>query len=400
MELNATTTHAFNQHAIPQVVFLEPSRQPAETIQLACEETLLTDKESLAATDIDWLSELAEVTPAVIDDDWLEEANTLIEVGSMNLKQAMREGRFSEVMAARRTFFEDKLGWARQDHPLHSAYERFRLKYVSLLPLGRIVSPQRLFRDLGINSVQLVDDQPNVLVYTIDYLSPKAALRARGLDLKKVSKGYGAMWGTAMDTIHERIDRLDSLGVDAARAINACPRILSSPRDVIAQRLDTLVDEFGDKAFNIIDAYPSVLANKSETITRRVQTLRRLVNVMKGSNISGLEVSDLIEAQPAFLGVGDAKLFTHARLFAEHGREDMTACQIGNLLIPPLEKHLLAIYHGVNGNYGRTVVQKTAKELGATERKAQVLELLDEPDFVAAVGAKVILDYRRYVAAA
>lgn len=313
----------------------------------------------LGVADIAWLTQLAGHE---VDEEWLERANSFIAVGSVNLQHDTEPLIRSQVIAARKGFYEGCLGWGDKAHPLNKAYTTHASKSEVIVPVNTMVQTQRVLIQLGLDNARLVRKNPNLL-----HLSA--------------------------ESVAASINGLTALGLDAQRVIYKGPKILSHNNDTIAKKKQDL-EQMGLDATHIINNYPQVIHLKSSKIARRKEQIEYVAGLL---GWEGGTTKELIETFPGILVFSNEKLMAHARIFAEHGDPGFNVGQVKNLVINALEAHIISLVQ--DDRYYAGGVQTLVKNLpgGAAGRKRVVAELLeDQAGLEEIIGRKVVRSYLQY----
>jgi hypothetical protein len=182
-----------------------------------------------------------------------------------------------------------------------------------------------------------------------------------------------------------------SLAIDTrALATKNFAYVLAHP-EVIRSKVNTLTGE-GLDAAKTINAYPRILANSSETVIGRIRYIRRLARVLAWpGNVEGL-----LETYPSVVMTPPNKLSFLAHIAAEHfdPQQAVTYADILSAVIAPAESHLAAValdaaYHPHRAQYYRARIPPSG-------RHPEALELLRRPETRTKIGEKVARAYIRY----
>jgi hypothetical protein len=478
----------------------------------------------LTEEDAPWLEQLRG---SPVDEVWIQEANDVIAVGSIDLRSNTDPETAGTVAAARSRFYEDLLGWGNPDHALHQAYAEFvDADHLRAMPLVTVIGTQRVLsahgissakvvagsasilhyapetieetishlgkeglglnatkiintlpsilgmsirsidasisnlEELGINAVKCINGSPpilvrsprtirervaymdelgfdthkiirqlpNVLGYSKDALDQKIAyLRSLGLDPIKVLNTSPTTLSMSTETMQKKADNLAGLGLEPATIIRKFPKILTYDQDAIKDKFNHLLG-LGIEAQVAVSKFPMLLGLSSETVTIKFNNLKELGldpgNIVRNSpqtlglaiesvkakmelidsyivklDWQGGTAADLVNIFPALLGLSEKKIRFHARFFAAYGRQSMSAKEVTQLIMMPVERHV--IWTGEKGGsrtvYSNTNVNAVTKAIEAKERRSRATELLEDPALKAALGRRIIEAYDAYI---
>jgi hypothetical protein len=317
---------------------------------------------ALTMEDASWLEALS---CREIDGAWLTSANGIIATGSIRLKRNSDPETISSVTRARREFFGQLLGWDDDNHPLHRTYQTLQDYLYRLARPSTVIHSQRLLADYGINSFKVIKDSAISLVY--DY-----------------------------ETIKAKYANLERHGLDATKVINGCPAAIRYSMKSVADKVACL-EELGFDAAKIINTSPIVLKLSPERLAQKIRRLERYTRVLGWYG----DASQLIKAYPAILTYSGEKLYAHARLFSIFGSPDITSSQIWQLIMTPLETHLIAIGEShitESGDYRRSLLAKISKGSSVEERAERLAGVLSAPELAVRLGSKAMVAYQKYKA--
>jgi hypothetical protein len=384
-------------------------------------DALLTDEDN------PWLKALSGKR---INEDWLNEANRVIAAGSINLRSNPDPETLTSVMQARRMFFGQLLGWDDDKHPLHHSYQVLQEHFVRLARPKTVIHSQRILLAYGLNAAKIIKSSPHALVYEAATIKDKCInLEQNGLDVRRVVNYCPSVLGYSQQTINEKIANLQYLGLEVPKIVNASPVVLRFGNNTIKQKLEALqnlgfqdpgraisrypsllalpsdnlwqkknnLSELGLDAAKIINLSPTVLGMASETIASKMRRLERYAKIL---NWPG-GVIQLINTYPAILGLSSKKLYAHARLFSRYGRPDMTPQHVSQMIIAPLDTHLIAIGEGhitKPEDYRQPRLEKITKSSSAEERAERLAGVLSSTELAVRIGSKAMVAYQKYKA--
>lgn len=382
------------------------------------------EKALLNASDSTWLNKLRGKK---VDERWLAEANEVIAIGSISLREDTDPETISSVMRARREFFGEMLGWSNEQHPLHDAYTEMQDANVRIIPLATVIAGQRKMTEYDLDAVKIIKSNYRAAFQSASSIEEKVStLVGLGLDQRKIINSFPAVLHYSADSLNEKVSNLNDLGLDVKRILVRSPSILGYRPSKIRTKVEELKTIFEDENLTeTMNIFPSLLARSSDAIRENIEMLqdlgldskkiiklnpstlgynpasmrRKIKYIDDMTRVLGWEgsVSQLVNSYPAILGLSNKKLYAHARLFSKYGRADMTPSQVSQLLVAPLETHLIAIGEGhVNGraDYRQTKLKNITKKSTLEERTERVKKVLEDPTLTQKIGRKAILAHQ------
>ena len=153
-------------------------------VQLSQEPTSVLTRE-----DQQWLVAYGIDSAWTQDPELLQSLNDTIISGSLRLNEPVNQGRWQEVVSARRSFFEF-VGLSAE------LIDSYQVEHPTLIPLDTFIGTQRVLCSWGIDAAKLVNDMPSAI-------------------------------GFAPESVREKMANYASLGIDAAKLVNAMPSAIN-----------------------------------------------------------------------------------------------------------------------------------------------------------------------------
>lgn len=373
-----------------------------------------------------------------IDPDWLEAANGLLVTGSINLVEASGEVVKSDVITARRAFWGELMDWDNPDHKLHTVYDTFQAQKSALVPLTTSITTLRYLNEQGFNNTAMLRSNVAILwkkQTTIQQVV--STLESLGHDPVRVLRYQGRGFNCTPAVIQASHQALVRLGQDP---FLANPTLLFRGKDVedylvrrrpmndqVAQFLTTYCLESlgmsqeklakgvrqlrGDlNETELRELITTVEANKLDgpklfadnfrlfnqsatSLERRIRSIGRMCRILGWDGAP----AELMNYNARLLVSSDAKLMTHARLFARFGRPTMSNGEIASMMQVPLESHLITVALGKP--YTGTAVRQVYDQFPAETRQELVNSLFaNRPLLISQVGRQTVQAYERYTA--
>ncbi len=318
----------------------------------------LIEIEPLSPNDRPWIEDLAG---AEIGDEWYEKANTLIAIGSVDLRHTGGEELQTLSLAARKYFYGTLLGWDDPKHDLHSAYSKLQLnaKNAAGILIDSFIENQRIIYAAGIKNSVVTKKAPNIL-----HCSAK---------------------GT-----QEKIDVLTGFGLDVPKVAKNAPTTLQLSPKKLDENI-TAINGHDFDGIKVMNTMSTVIAADKDDLARRVENIEAVIKILGWSH----SARELIDKLPVVLALGDEKLMAHTRLFQAHGDKEYTLSEVANFLTATLSAHLLAVYE--SPAYTPSAVRKITSKNKAPECKAKLKDLLvNSPEEAELrIGRKVIRAFLR-----
>lgn len=337
-------------------------------LKMACMEVLQeSELPVLIEDDALWLAQYG-LKPDVFDDpDFRKGLEEDARIGAMRATDKDPVYNYGAIVAARYRFY-GAIGF--------SARDINKIQAGKQLPpsTDAFIQSQRVLHTYGLNGRKIVKLHPNVTSYAHETLVVKLdTIASLGLDVTKVVNAAPSVLSRAPDTIRNKMSDITALGLDAARIVNLAPftlnyssvsmkekfdnltelgfdavRIFSKQpsvfgvsTEVIQTKLDMLT-KLGLDVDRIIYVYPGIFLMAAESIQKKIRLLNQVSSVLKWEG----EVHEFVEAYPAILGFSSKKITTFARLAADRvhpSERAIEARKLMNILIPPVEKYLIAL---------------------------------------------------------
>jgi hypothetical protein len=211
-----------------------------------------------------------------------------------------------------------------------------------------------------------------------------------------LSNAYEAMKTQAIRTMplatvvgSQRV--VSAAGIDVVRLLASNPVSLNYGPESVKLKLENLT-QLGLDAPTMINRYPALVSLAPESVRFKMRIIDRLLQTLGAS----FTAHELVNDSPVVLGSSVSKLFTTARFAAAHGSADTlpdipkTAVR---MLFLPVHSHLLAV--ASDTPYSAATVQKTSRQVPASERRPKALELLSDETQRQKIGEKCVRAYLR-----
>ena len=285
----------------------------------------------------------------------------------------------------------------RIDHFAQQGFNGEAIEYIRRTFHATLVRPEDLdgkilaLKERGFQDpVKMIISSPQILGYAIENIDGKIrALRERGFqDPVKMITAMPRILGLAIENIDGKIRALKERGFqDPVKMISSFPAILSLAIENIDGKIRALRERGFQDPVKMITAMPPILGYAIESIDGKLRLIEQLAEHF------GVEVSanGIIECELGILSTKTDKLWTLARVLAEHGYFP-TRGEIHAILFSKLEHVVIAHSHAAHGSF-HDVLQGVKKRRKAGETKDELREeiaaLLESQP-----GSKVL---RRYV---
>lgn len=313
----------------------------------------------LTDADTTWLEALR---PGYLNAEWFADSNLLIAVGSANLVQHKKSEAATRISESRDKFYGEQLGWASEDHPLHSSYLFLSRAALYMPPPATAVSSFRVLNSAGVDVFDVAAKAPHL-----------------------IKQGP--------DSIEAKLELLTDFDVDVSQAISSKPETITPSIEVLAENLNNL-DTYGLDINTVTKKFPKIITYPAARIARRIRSINRVARMLQWEG----SVTDLINYFPTILVYSDEKLMVHIRLLRDFCNTDMTFKEVANHIIVPAEVHLISLSE--TQRYHRTSLMHVQKRTTASTRKAEARDLLlnDRERMFGIVGEKTLRAYEKYAA--
>lgn len=198
------------------------------------------------------------------------------------------------------------------------------LKLITTLPATLGLAPDSIrtkldnLRTLGFtNPIALITAQPTILSYAPESIRTKLDnLRALGFtDPVKLITAQPTILRLAPDSIRAKVDNLRTLGfANPIKLITTQPAILGYAPDSIETKIEFLRTLGFADPIELIITLPSILGLAPDSIQAKVTLLNRLFAHYQVQ----LTATEVIAKLPTLLSAKNDKLWTIARIFAQH----------------------------------------------------------------------------------
>ena len=329
---------------------------------------------SLSAADQVWLSSFG-VDPAWSNDpELVDDLNAIIAVGSAHLDESLPLDEYQSIIKAREDFMAfvgvpaDTLASFRNTNP-------------TIIPLTTFIGTQRVFSELKLDAVKIINANPLALGYAPESVQAKMHnLTDLNLDAVKIVNAFSSALGLALESVQAKMHNLTDLSLDAVKIVNAFPVTLGLAPESVQAKVHNLTN-LGLDAVKVINANPTVIGYAPKSVRAKVQLFQRIAFTLRWEG----SVQELIESSPILLGTSSKKLMLLGRIAAIHVKESdrfIEPSKIGARLFMPLEKYLLALgkLSEKDTDQASVSINKLhnlayAQKINAPERKAKAREL-------------------------
>ena len=263
----------------------------------------------LTGEDQQWLVAYGIDSAWVQDPELLQSLNDTIISGSLRLNEPVNQGRWQEVVSARRSFFEF-VGLSAE------LIDSYQVEHPTLIPLDTFIGTQRILCSWGIDAAKLVNAMPSAISY-------------------------------APEAIREKMANYASLGIDAAKLVNAMPSAIGLAPESVREKMANYTS-LGIDAAKLVNAVPSAISLAPESVRIKMVFLRRTVKLLKWEH----SAEELVNTYPALIGFNIKKLAVLRRIAATYldlPSRTSSPNALCSSLITPLEKYIIAVSHFEEG---------------------------------------------------
>lgn len=348
----------------------------------------------LGETDIPWMSQLANRDISTDDLSRAELLRKLDEpINGAKWDKQVRD----DIKTVRDIFYKDILGIEGEDHPLRHPYEVAK----NSLPkdeyfhpsIANLVSTQRLYDHYGVDTHKLFKQTP---VAAFLYGPKKvgttlATMEANNLKPASILNRVPAAISFPADRITEKIDHLNTLGIDAVTTINKAPNILRKSEEFIDDRMK-LFAGLGLDGLKIINEMPAIIGLSDANLIHRYSTLEHILSSL-GANTTA---NELLDAKPILFTYSKAKLMAAARIIADHGTPGLindNPNAIARFAATPLDTLVAEIDANDSSEVDITLssLAKRERAVKGLERREEALAAIDTDK----LSVKAIAAYRK-----
>lgn len=229
-----------------------------------------------ADTDGEWFYLL---TGRQLKEQEYEHLNRLVRIGSQRQLSGAafladkNRGRVDTIASARTEFFENVMGWADEKHPMHQTYQGLKTYSSSLIPLGRFIQVQRLFRRYGIDNRRLTKAHTATAILNPDIVRKRlGCVEGLGLDVKhSFETAYRQLLHAHPRMMTDTYRTLESLPHgDVQKMLCISPALLGYTPSRIMASYEEVVSTPGLDINTILNKQPGILAIDSVELSGRI----------------------------------------------------------------------------------------------------------------------------------
>ncbi len=337
-------------------------------VQLSQEPTSVLTRE-----DQQWLVAYGIDSAWTQDPELLQSLNDTIISGSLRLNEPVNQGRWQEVVSARRSFFEfvglsaELIDSYQVEHPTLIPLDTFigtqrvlcswgidAAKLVNVMPSAINFAPESVrekmanYASLGIDAAKLVNVMPSAISFAPESVREKMANYASlGIDATKLVNVMPSAINFAPESVREKMANYASLGIDAAKLVNAMPSAISFAPESVREKMANYAS-LGIDAAKLVNAMPSAINFAPESVRIKMVFLRRSVKLLKWEH----SAEELVNTCPALIGFNIKKLAVLRRIAATYldlPSRTSSPNALRSSLITPLEKYIIAASHFEEG---------------------------------------------------
>lgn len=298
---------------------------------------------------------IEHIAGSPINDQWYEAAAYSYRKGSERLDGLSCDR--DEILRARNDFYENRLGFADESHPLNSVYTK--VKEVGNAPLpSTFLATQQLFASYGLDGVEVCKMKPVTFKLSAQSIEEKLLLI-------------------------QRFD-IDPSNYRAVGLLNRSPAAIEAvlvPTEAATSAASRPTERSG-----YITISEQKLARRQQRVTRYAETLKY------PGDVSELSSDELV------LAYADTRLRLVARLLGTYAnRSEVDLKEIRNFLTKPIEAHFMTIVEGEP--YNSRNVSRSFKALRtAKDRKEWLADTFpDRESMISVLGLKVVIAYEAHV---
>ncbi len=167
--------------------------------------------------------------------------------------------------------------------------KEFQTNYPTITPLDTFISTQRVMHSLGLNAARVVNASPAAIGLAPESVREKMAnLTALGLDAAQVVNAFPTAIGYAPESVREKMANLTALGLDAAQVVNAFPTAIGYAPESVRGKMANLT-ALGLDAARVVNALPAAIGYAPESVRGKMANLTAL----------GLDAARVVNATPA-----------------------------------------------------------------------------------------------------
>ena len=220
--------------------------------------------------------------------------------------------------------------------------EEFQLNNPTIIPLDTFIGTQRVMHSLGLDAARVVNASPAAIGLAPESVREKMAnLTALGLDAAQVVNAFPTAIGYAPESVRGKMANLTALGLDAARVVNALPAAIGYAPESVRGKMANLT-ALGLDAARVVNATPADISLAPESVREKMLFLRSSARLLRWQN----PAEELVNAFPALLGYSTKKLAILRHIAARHvdsTERTSSPFMLRSKLITPLEKYIIAI---------------------------------------------------------
>lgn len=325
----------------------------------------------------------------------LETTNTLINVGSLDLRKINDPVIREEVIDARRTFFGKWLGWEDETHPMNGAYRVFLNHHKRLGPPGTFVDTQRVLHKAGVDGFHATRLNPVILWKGSNNVkSWTTAMAEQGYTVGKLVKEQPNLLNQPHSKLIWRTSRLLKAGVGISSIeghalakpnyFKLCVKHFRENGDKSAYRAEQRVRHLAW----VVLAFGYRLDEVEKTADDTDLQARKTTKAQEIAR-------ELFDHQPKLRTASDTRLMVQARLLSKFGAPGITPEEINRLTGVPVETQIIALMTDREYTaYNLELLNKAIKD----DRRQIVKQMIDSqrPAMEAKLGTKTVLAYERY----
>lgn len=171
--------------------------------------------------------------------------------------------------------------------------------------------------DQGIEATKAINAFPTILSYSLESIRSKLDnLTAAGLDVSKVVGHNPVSLGYGEEAMQHKLANLADLGLDAPRIVNSQPNILGYNPESVEAKVSNL-HALGLNAAVIINKQPSLLSLAPETAAKKMRVLYSITRLWGWTDYKE-NTNNLVELVPVLLASHSQKIRTLARIASLH----------------------------------------------------------------------------------
>jgi hypothetical protein len=204
------------------------------------------------------------------------------------------------------------------------------------------------YASLGIDAAKLVNAMPSAISFAPESVREKMANYASlGIDAAKLVNAMPSAIGLAPESVREKMANYASLGIDAAKLVNAMPSAIGFAPESVREKMANYAS-LGIDAAKLVNAMPSAINFAPESVRIKMVFLRRSVKLLKWEH----SAEELVNTCPALIGFNIKKLAVLRRIAATYldlPSRTSSPNALRSSLITPLEKYIIAASHFEEG---------------------------------------------------